>query len=160
MSIDFHTLPENSRIWIYQAARSFTPQEIKAISKEIQAFLENWKAHGVSLKAAFEIKYKRFIIIGIDQSHQIATGCSIDSSVTFIKKLETKYKVNLLDKLNVSYKQGNYIAYKSLKDFIKMAKDKAVTKNTIVFNNLVQTKAEYLDQWEVTASQSWHKRFF
>ena len=160
MSIDFHTLPENSRIWIYQAARSFTPQEIKAISKEIQAFLENWKAHGVSLKAAFEIKYKRFIIIGLDQSHQIATGCSIDSSVTFIKKLETKYKVNLLDKLNVSYKQGDYIAYKSLKDFIKMAKDKAVTKNTIVFNNLVNDIREYKTQWETPITNSWHSRFF
>jgi hypothetical protein len=41
-----------------------------------------------------------------------------------------------------------------------MAKDKAVSKNTIVFNHLVQTKAEYLDHWEVPAIDSWHARFF
>ena len=41
-----------------------------------------------------------------------------------------------------------------------MAKDGAVGKKTIVFNNLVNTKEEYLDQWEVPAIESWHSRFF
>jgi len=40
-----------------------------------------------------------------------------------------------------------------------MAKDKAVSKNTIVFNNLVNNKGEYLSDWEVPASDSWHNRF-
>jgi hypothetical protein len=40
-----------------------------------------------------------------------------------------------------------------------MAKDKSVSKNTIVFNNLVNTKAEYLENWEVPATESWHNRF-
>ena len=77
-----------------------------------------------------------------------------------IQKLEKKYNISLLDKLNVSYKQGDYIAYKSLKDFKKMVKDGAVSKNTIVFNNLVQTKMEYTNYWEVPAFESWHARFF
>ena len=38
-------------------------------------------------------------------------------------------------------------------------KYKAVSKNTIVFNNLVNSKAEYLEFWEVPASESWHSRF-
>ena len=160
MNVDFQTLPETARIWIYQCNRSFSEEEILDISKKLQTFLESWTAHGADLKAAFEFKYKRFIIIGLDQEKQKATGCSIDASVHFIKQLETTYKVDLLDKLNVSYKQGDYVAYKTLKDFKKMAKDKAVSKNTIVFNHLVQTKAEYLDHWEVPAIDSWHARFF
>jgi hypothetical protein len=40
-----------------------------------------------------------------------------------------------------------------------MAKQRAVSKNTIVFNNLVANKAEYLENWEVPASESWHSRF-
>ena len=35
--------------------------------------------------------------------------------------------------------------YKPLKDFKTMAKNRAVSKKTIVFNNLVQNKAEYLE---------------
>ena len=42
----------------------------------------------------------------------------------------------------------------------KMAKEKAVTSNTIVFNNLVNTIEEFNYSWEVPASDSWHSRFF
>ena len=157
---DFKTLSENSRIWIYQSNRSLTQQEKESISKLIENFLNNWNSHGVSLNSGFEIKYNRFIVIAQDQNIQSATGCSIDSMVHFIQKLEKQYNISLLDKLNVSYKQGDYIAYKSLKDFKKMVKDGAVSKNTIVFNNLVQTKLEYTNYWEVPAFESWHARFF
>lgn len=160
MMSDFKTLSENSRIWIYQSNRSLTQQEKESISKLIEDFLNNWKSHGVSLNSGFEIKYNRFIVIAQDQNTQNATGCSIDSMVHFIQKLEKQYNISLLDKLNVSYKQGDYIAYKSLKDFKKMVKDGAVSKNTIVFNNLVQTKLEYTNYWEVPAFESWHARFF
>ena len=160
MTVQFSSLPQTARIWIYQCNRSFTLDEIQEISNKLQNFLEGWTAHGADLKAAFEIRYKRFVVIGLDQNQQLASGCSIDASVHFIQQLETVFKVDLLDKLNVSYKQGDHIAYKPLKEFKKMVKDKAVSKNTIVFNHLVQTKAEYLDFWEVPAAESWHARFF
>jgi len=111
------------------------------------------------LYSGYEVKYKRFIVIGLNQNLNNATGCSIDASVHFIQQLEKEYNVDLMDKMNVSYKQGEFIAYKSLTDFRKMAKDKAVSKNTIVFNNLVANKAEYLENWEVPANESWHSRF-
>ena len=159
MLVNFDTLPETARIWIYQCNRSFSDSELEEISKKTSVFLEEWAAHGADLQAGFEIKYKRFIVIALDQKINAATGCSIDASVKFIQDLETTYKVDLMDKMNVSYKQGDYVAYKTLTGFKKMAKDKAVSKNTIVFNNLVNSKAEYLEFWEVPASESWHSRF-
>jgi|TARA_Y100000385_G_scaffold291166_2_gene367592 hypothetical protein len=159
MLVDFESLPETARIWIYQSNRSFSDIELEEISIKLNHFLKAWTAHGADLKAGFEIKYKRFIVIALDQDSQPATGCSIDASVNFIQTLESDYKVNLMDRMNVSYKQGDYIAYKSLTDFKKMAKEKAVSKSTIVFNNLVNSKREYQEFWEVPASESWHSRF-
>ncbi|MBD0824506.1 MULTISPECIES: ABC transporter ATPase [Aestuariibaculum] len=159
MLVDFNTLPEESRVWIYQANRSFTEAEIGEIEEKLNVFLENWTAHGSDLNAGYLIKYKRFIVIGLNQNLNKATGCSIDASVRFIQELEQDYKVDLMDKMNVSYKQGEYIAYKSLTDFKQMAKDKAVSKNTIVFNNLVANIADFNENWEVPASESWHSRF-
>lgn len=159
MLVPFETLPESSRVWIYQANRSFTDVEQEEIKQKLEAFIEQWTAHGANLKASFEIRYKRFIILALDQKMNSATGCSIDESVRFIQQLEQDYNVDLLDKMNVSYKQGDFIAYKTLTDFRKMAKDKAVSPKTIVFNNLVNNKAEYLSDWEVPASESWHNRF-
>ncbi|CAM4292849.1 ABC transporter ATPase [Zobellia nedashkovskayae] len=159
MLVEFNTLPDASRIWIYQGSRSFTDTELEEIQKEFDEFITEWTAHGSQLKAGYEIKYRRFIIVALDQSATAASGCSIDASVHFIQHLEKKYDVELLDKMNVSYKQGEHVAYKSLIDFKKMAKQKAVSKNTIVFNNLVTNKLEYQEHWEVPASESWHSRF-
>ena len=159
MLVDFNTLPETSRIWIYQSNRSLMDSELEEIRSKLDAFIEDWTAHGSDLQSSYEIKYKRFIILALNQNLNDASGCSIDTSVQFIQILEEDYGINLLDKMNVSYKQGEYIAYKSLTDFRKMAKQKAVSKNTIVFNNLVTNIAEYKENWEVPAKDSWHSRF-
>ena len=159
MLVEFNALPEESRVWIYQANRTFTDDEISEIEDKLNVFINNWTAHGSDLQAGYIIKYKRFIVIGLNQNLNMATGCSIDASVHFIQQLEKEYNVDLMDRMNVSYKQGEYVAYKSLTDFRKMAKDRAVSKNTIVFNNLVANKAEFEEHWEVPASESWHSRF-
>ena len=134
MLVDFKDLPESSRVWIYQANRSFNEEELSQIEQELDIFIADWTAHGADLKAGYEIRYKRFLILALDQSLNAASGCSIDASVHFIQHLEKKYDVTLLDKMNVSYKQGEFVAYKSLVDFKKMAKQKAVSPKTIVFN--------------------------
>ena len=159
MLVNFESLPDHSRVWVYQCSRSFSETELVEVQSALDAFLTQWTVHGKELRAAYETPYNRFIVIGLDQSHASASGCSIDASVHFIQELEQKFQVDLLDKMNVSYKQGEYVAYKPLKDFRKMAKERAVSKKTIVFNNLVATKGEYLEHWEVPASESWHARF-
>ncbi|NNK21167.1 MAG: ABC transporter ATPase [Flavobacteriaceae bacterium] len=159
MLVPFNELPETSRIWIYQANRNFSEEELGEINNLLPQFLTQWTAHGASLRAGYEIKYKRFIIIGLDQSLSSASGCSIDASVHFIQGLEKRFGLELLDRMNVSFKQGDFITYKSMADFKKMAKARSITKDTIVFNNLVANKQEYLEHWEVPASDSWHSRF-
>lgn len=159
MLVTFDSLPDTSRVWIYQSSRAFNEEEEKEIAKALDIFLEEWTAHGSELKAAYEINYRRFIVLALDQQYASASGCSIDASVRFIQQLEEKYQIVLLDKMNVSFKQGPYITYKPLQEFKKMAKAKAISKNTIVFNNLVVNKQEYINHWEVPASESWHGRF-
>jgi hypothetical protein len=160
MYIPFENLPQESRIWIYQSSRKFSDEEVADIEKDLMQFIENWSAHGTSLEASFTIRYNRFIILSVNQEFHPATGCSIDSSVGFIQNLEQKYSVDLLDKMNVAFKQGEFITYKTLLEFKKLAKDKSVSENTIVFNNLVNTIEELNEGWEIPASESWHSRFF
>ncbi|POS02800.1 hypothetical protein Q361_102113 [Flavobacterium croceum DSM 17960] len=160
MFVPFDTLPEESRIWIYQSNRKFSEDEIVEIKSKLEQFLNDWTAHGAHLHASYKIEYNRFIIIAVNQEMQPATGCSIDASVNFIQQLEQKYQVDLLDKMNVTFKNGEHIAHKSLLEFKKMAKEKAVSPQTIVFNNLVNTIEELQHDWEVPAIESWHNRFF
>lgn len=159
MLVDFNQLPDSSRIWIYPSNRNFTEDELAELRIRISSFLEQWTAHGLSLKAGFEIKYNRFIVFGIDQEVASASGCSIDTSVRFIQELQNIYQVDLLDKMNVTFRQGQFFAHKELVDFKKLVKSKSVSAETIVFNNLVNTKEEYLEFWEVPLKESWHARF-
>jgi hypothetical protein len=160
MFVPFENLPEDSKIWIYQSNRKFSDDEMTEIEIDLKVFIENWSAHGTGLEASYLFKYNRFVILAVNQEVQKVTGCSIDSSVAFIQNLEQKYQVDLLDKMNVTFKNGEHIAHKSLIDFKRMAKEKAVTSNTIVFNNLVNSIEEFNENWEVPAGESWHSRFF
>ena len=159
MYVNFDNLPDNSRVWIYQSNRIFSKAELDSISVDLSEFLTGWTAHNNSLEAGFEIPYNRFIVLGVNQQITQASGCSIDASVRFIQDLEAKYKITLLDKMNVTFKQGDFLVYKPLNEFVKLAKAKSVSKDTIVFNNLVDTKSDYRLFWEVPARDSWHNRF-
>jgi hypothetical protein len=160
MIVDFDVISEESRIWIYQSNRTLSVIEINEIESKIKDFLISWTAHGSDLQASFIIKYSRFIVISLNESFNLVTGCSIDSSVRFIQELEAEYGVSLLDKMNVSYRHGEFIAYKPLIEFKKMIKNRSISKKTIVFNNLINTKSEFLNNWEVPIEESWHNRFF
>ena len=159
MLVPFDKLPEYSRVWIYGSGRKFSDKEIIKLRHDLENFCSKWTSHNQKLETAFELPYNRFIVIAVNQETNDTSGCSIDESVRFIKKLEEKYEVDLLDKMNVTFKQGNLFFHKNLDEFSSMYKDKLVSLNTIVFNNLVNTINDYKNNWEVPANQSWHKRF-
>ena len=160
MYVPFEDMPDEAKIWIYQSNRRFTDAEAAEIDAMTRAFIEEWAAHGTGLRASYQLPYNRFVVLAVDQEPQQASGCSIDASVRFIQSLEAKFQIDLLDKMNVTYRLGEHLAHKPLAEFKKMAKDKAVSPNTIVFNNLVNTVGEFVEYWEVPAAESWHRRFF
>lgn len=162
MLVPLENMPDESRIWIYPCNRKFSDTEIASLHQKLTDFTQQWAAHGKPLMASYTIPYSRFIVLAVDETegNQHVTGCSIDASVVMIQEIEKELQVDLLDKLNVTFKLGEFISHKSLADFKKMAKEKAVSENTIVFNNLVNNLGEWREYWEVPAAESWHKRFF
>ena len=160
MFVPFNELPDHARVWIYPADREFTKDETSKIKKLAEDFINQWTAHGVDLQAGVHLPYDRFIVLGLNESIQSASGCSIDSSVRFIQSVEEQFDIVLLDKMNVTFKSQNTIDYIPLKEFRAKARKKQVTSDVIVFNNLVLNKMEYDTLWEVPASSSWHSRYF
>ncbi len=159
MLVKFDTLPSTSRVWVYQSNRAFLDKEIEKISLLLKDFILNWNNHGDGLKASFQIKYNQFIVLAIDEAHKQASGCSIDSSVQIIKKIEKEFAVNMFDRMQTAFKDGENINLVSISDFQKYAKDNKIHANTIVFNNMVNTKFDYENNWEITANKSWHSRY-
>ncbi|MFL2601543.1 MAG: ABC transporter ATPase [Flavobacteriaceae bacterium] len=159
MFVSFNKLPDHARVWIYQSNQTFNENQISFLTKDLESFLSQWTAHNQELEASFEIPYNRFIVLAVNEKKIKASGCSIDASVRYIKKIENKMGVILLDKMNVILKNNNSLVYKSLESFKKMYKGKQINKETIVFNNLVKTVEEYKNIWEIELKNSWHNKF-
>lgn len=160
MLVKFNDLPDTARIWVYTSSRDFTDTEMKALTQKLEDFLKVWTAHGQGLMAGFVLPYKRFIVLGIDQSHAQASGCSIDASVKFIKTLEAEFQLSLLDNSLIAYKDNYTIKTVPFTEFKKQIAQGLITEDTIVFNHLVADKYTYLSKWISPAKDSWHQKFF
>lgn len=159
MFVDYNTISEDAKVWVYPSSRKFYPTEIEEIEQKIKTFVENWKAGDENFKASYRFLYHRFIIFVADVSETTITNADIDASVSFILALQETYKIELLDKMNACFKQGEFVQYKELKDFKKLVKNKAVTGKTIIFDNLVNNKEDLENFWEISIENSWYNRF-
>ena len=159
MYVDYNSLPENSKVWVYPSNRKFYPNEIEGIENKIKIFVESWKSDDENFKASYQFLYNRFIVLIADDENTTLTNVDVDASVSFILELQNTYKLELLDKMNVCFKQGKFVQYKELKDFKKLLKNKALTGKTIIFDNLITNNEEFKNFWEVPIEESWYNRF-
>lgn len=152
-------LQRNSRIWIYTASRRLKPEEVIWIEKKGAEFTSGWRTHGKPLEAAVEVLNNHFIIVAVDDEWVGPSGCSIDSSISFIKELESSLHIDFLDKLNIAYRgQDGSIEVIRLSEFQALIEKGEVKSNTLVFNNLIQKLYQLENEWEVELDKSWHKQ--
>ncbi|MET4081634.1 hypothetical protein ABIB40_001583 [Pedobacter sp. UYP30] len=149
-----------SRVWIYQSDRQFTLSEEKVIAEKLAVFTKQWQAHGSELLASAEIMHGFFIVLIVDETQANVTGCSIDSSVRLIKEIEKELKVDLFNRLNIAYLDGDQVALVGRSEFEDLINQGKVNAETIVFNNLVQTLKELNNSWKVPFRNSWHTKVF
>lgn len=159
MLVSFDSLSDEARIWVYQSNREFSEKEEQLMNERLSAFVGSWKRHGQDLKASFQILKKHFIVLGVEESYNPVSGCAIDASVHAIQELEKLLNIDLTNKMNVSFRDGENINIVSLVDFQKYASERKITGDTVVFNNMVAKKIDLETQWETPAQNSWHKRY-
>jgi len=150
-----------SRVWIYQANRILSNDEVVALENELKSFVSSWTAHGSSLAGKASIIDKLFLLLEVDEEVAGVTGCSIDKSVHFIKSLGERFQIDFFDRMRVAFVNNEgEIELASRSEFESLIKDKVVTEDTIVFNNLINNSEELLDKWKIPFKDSWHSRVF
>jgi hypothetical protein len=147
-----------SRVWIYQSTRELSPEEAREIQAEGEAFAAEWTAHSSQLKANFHIRYYRFLILMVDEEAASASGCSIDKSLALIRQMESRYGISLLDRMNFAYRSESGVVSCPRAEFERLAAERLINDDTIVFNNLVSTRQELESNWEIPVSRSWHRQ--
>jgi len=155
MIVDYKKLPETSKIYIYPASRKLYPKEVPIVIEKVNSFLESILVN----ELFFEMKYDRFLIFFVSDHTPLSTEQHEDL-VSLILSIERELDIGLMDKVNVCFKQGEFVQLKEIPDFKKLIKNKGVSKKTIVFDNLINTKSEYDCCWEGPANTSWISHFF
>ena len=151
-------LAPHSRVWIYQATRFLTQDEVQKINTSLQQFIPTWASHGNELYGDFIIVDSLFLIVGADEQKSPTSGCSIDALNRHIKKLGDELNIEFFDRLRVAfYDAQNQIQVLPMHEFKALMKADKVTGSTLVFNNLIETKADLETKWKSSVKNSWHK---
>lgn len=156
----FSDMPPHSRVWIYQADRQLSESEQQRLHELVEPFVEGWQAHGKKLNSRYAFLYNTFLILMVDEGGAMASGCSIDDSVHTIQQLEKELSVDFMNRMVVTYRDGETLKHATMNDFWALIKAGRVTQETIVFNNLISSKKDLDENWEVPLSESWHKQIF
>jgi hypothetical protein len=151
-------LPETSRVWIYQNKGPIPAAALPEIASAVDRFATQWVSHNQQMSAKGIILHNRFIVLIADESRVGAGGCSIDSSVHFIKSLEQQYGLDLFDRMTFSYRDGSGIHTVDRDTFSKRYQEGIIDDNTIVFDTLVNNKKALDHEFEKPLGQSWHQR--
>ena len=159
MRVDFKTIPNDSRVWIYQSDRDLTESEKVTIDNKTSSFLDGWKAHGKDLECSYSIINNRFIVIAVNENFNPIGGCSIDYSLQLINDISNSIQLNLLNRLIVNYKIDNEIKSTSLNHLKNKIKDGTFSSETVIFNTTVNTKGELLNNFETDIGSSWLSKF-
>jgi hypothetical protein len=160
MYTDFDTLNSNARIWIYQSDRELLQKEITDMSSDLKTFLEDWKAHGKDLNASFKFYFGHFLVLGVDEHLNDASGCSIDASVHFIKQIEQKYKTSFFDRTKIAFMINGKTCLEDLSEIKEKVISGVIHAETMTFNNLIDRKELLNSQWLLPAANTWMKKLF
>jgi hypothetical protein len=154
----YEELPPTTRVWIYQSNRPFTDAEIPRVRDHIRQFVSQWISHNQQLKAYGDILHGLFIVLMVDESQAGASGCSIDKSVYFLKKLGQAFEVDLFDRMVFAYREGERAVPVSRPEFQTLYQQGKLSDETPVFDTLVNNKEDFESKWIKPLGESWHKR--
>lgn len=144
----------HSRVWVYQSDRLMTAKEENMVAYALKSTLEQWNAHGEDLLGSVKVQDGRFVIIAVDESHKLPRGCSIDSSVSWLKKLGEEMSIDFFDR-SLAYLSGNEIKTIPPSELKKAVEHGLLKPDMVIYNsNAVQTIAQLHTSWKIPAAKS------
>lgn len=155
--VDFSKLPDDARVWVFGADAPADEHDAAKLLAAVDAFLIQWKAHGHPLTSGREWRAERFLVVGVDQRTEGASGCSIDGLFRTLKGLEEAIGTSLLSGGRVYFRDTLDLVHSvSRAEFETMARRGEVNADTPVFDTTLTTAGAYRSSFEQPASAGWH----
>jgi len=145
---------QDAKVWVYISKTKISASQYDIISGSTQSFLQNWTSHGEKVHGDVIVYSDCFLIICAEVSSDSMCGRAVDATVRFVKDIESKTGLCLLDRMTSSYRNKNgevvISSFNTLKDAINSESDVSS-----IFNPMVSTKKEFLSSFEQELGKSW-----
>jgi len=151
MFIPYSKISNKSKVWIYQSNKKIN--HLNELNQKLMTFCNNWETHGQPVTSSFKL-YDWFICLFADETRASVSGCSIDTSVSFIKSIGKKYVIDFFNHKNIIFLDKEVATILPLSQFKSIIKD-----DIIIYNNTVKTKEEFETKWKLAVKDSWLNRF-
>lgn len=151
---DFADLPDRARVWVFAADKPVV--DPAPLLQAVDAHLSQWAAHGVPLLCARDWREDRFLAIAVDEAATGASGCSIDGLFRTISRVQQAVGADLLASGRVAWRdQHGEIHVSTQGEFAAGVTAGEVTKDTPVFETLIETVGGWREEFEKPAGESW-----
>lgn len=152
MRVAIDQLSNAADIWIFGISPALDEEKSRVLLGQVDAFLDDWAAHGIPIRGARDLREGSFLIIAADE-HRERSGCSIDRLFGTLRQLERELGVQILDANRVFLRSGERVQAVPRQEFGKRA-----SASTPVFDTTAeQLGAIRTGAWERPASESWHR---
>lgn len=159
MYLPIEQMPDDSRVWIYQANRLLSLAEIERVAVTLKEFCGQWAAHQVALQTSFSIDHHRFVTLAVNEEASSPSGCSIDSSVHVLKSLERDLGIDFFSRSEIAFSENGAIMVHPIQNLKNLFTSGRLNENSLALNTLVQTLGEWRTQGTVKVSDTWLKRY-
>lgn len=136
----FQKYQNNARVWLYQTDRPLNDVEVAMVNEKLAVFVKEWAAHGTKLVGDAHVLNPCFVAFVVDENYASASGCSIDSSVKFLKALGTDLNIDFFSRMKVCL-QLETIQHVSIHELNSYAPE------TLIYDPLVSNLGELRTNW-------------
>jgi hypothetical protein len=149
---DIDRLGDDSRIWIFAVSPALDEPASVRLLQRVDAFLDQWAAHGTPIDSARDLIEGSFLVIAVDKRSE-TSGCSIDRMFGILKELERELHVAILDANRIFFRHGDGEVGALPREAFRQNAD----PDTIVFDTLAERLGEVrTGAWERRPADSWH----
>lgn len=146
------------KLWIFQSNRYLMNIELIEIKEILNNFLKNWTSHKQIIQSKFDFIENRFLKISATRENEyLISGCAIDKMVKVIQKIDNIYKLELLNRMLVSYKKNNIIVTIHFFELKEKIKNNLLSNTDLVYDLSVITEDEFNKKFLTPIKSSWAK---
>ena len=157
--VSFDSLPDESRVWVFGSDRALAGADAERLLGEVDRFLGQWKAHGVPLSCARDWRDEHLLTIGVDNTQESASGCSIDGLFRVLQAIERPLGARLVAGGRVFYRDGDgHVQCASRDQLVALAASGVITDDTVVFDTGLTTMSAWRARFEAPARKTWLKQ--